>query len=1368
MKHLILSILAAAFVPLNAAPVVYQGTEGPGAGKHIVFLASDHEYRSEESCPALARILAKHHGFKCTVVFGVDSKGHIEAGSSNLEGIEALGDADLMVIFTRFLNPSPEQMAHFEAYLNRGGPIVGMRTASHAFKIPANAKYAKYDFRSKVKRYENGFGHQILGNTWVGHYGQNHKQGTRTLLVPEQTNHPILRGVADGAFCHAGAYNGEPRDGFTVLTKSQPLVSMDPKAEPDTKKPPVASSWTRYYSTADGKQHRVFHTTQGASEDILDPNYRRLVINGIFWAAGLEDAIRKDLPIDLVGPYQPTTFKMKGHVKGVKPKQLEGWDSPIMPKPAVPKEDAKNKKLDRAAPDKDPELAQYAITLKGSPRPGKAQPIATTLPIDPAKGTRIALIGNLLLDAERRNGHLETLLHQAFPDRELRIRNLSWPADEVDLQPRPDNFGDLDQHLLYFKTDLIIAAFGSNESFAGAEGVDEFGKRLDTFLSRLKSQAYNGESAPRIVLLSPAANEDVTEVQAATRNAANLKLYADALRAAADRHKVGYVDVLTATSSAFGDPASRMTIDGNALNAGGHEIFAKTTFEGLTGKKAPAVDEDLRASVVDKASQFFRRYRPLNTFYYTGGRSGTYGYLDFLPAMRNYDLMTANRDRAIWKTAAGTPTKPDDSKVPALDDVLLARGANEWLSPAEERQEFMTDLGFEVNCFASEEDFPELACPIAMRWDAKGRLWVSCSVVYPHLYPGQEPRDKIVILEDTDADGKADRCSTFADDLHIPLSFVLDGNGGVYVSEQPHLTHLRDTDGDGKADEREIVATGFGCEDSHHSLHDFIWTPSGRLLFRESIFHNTQVETPYGPVRAKNSAWFEFEPATRRITTFGSYRNTNPWGVAFDDWGHHVASHPVFADSFHATNPPYPAQHIPAQGMQAYSGVCGHDFVDYLFWPESMRGGFIKVRYKPTNRVEIHRWIEKEDHFAEEYVSDLIFSKNLSFIPVDFQFGPRGAAYVCDWYNPVKGHAQYSLRDPRRDRKSGRIWRIVPKDVELAEPREIDGASVAELLDLLKIPYKNVRQWSRRELRSRDHEEVLAALKGWLAGLETGNIHARLEGLWVAEGIGAPDKALLESLLTSDNHLAAAAAMKTLRAWHEDVGSEETRRLLAAGALHPSQHVRRETVLTASHVGGRDALTAVLPVLDQPAGTHLSYAIRTAFASAALVNDWKGTEMEATVTAKLKRLGKGGSGSAVELTAEEKAFDAQPGVQSVVIGCVPERLLFTLKSFSVRAGKPVKLTLRNPDATQHNLVIADLGTPVQEIGEAGNEMAKRPDGAAKHFIPDDPRILHATKLLEPESSETLRFTAPKKPGRYPFVCTFPGHWILMQGEMIVE
>ena len=155
-----------------------------------------------------------------------------------------------------------------------------------------------------------------------------------------------------------------------------------------------------------------------------------------------------------------------------------------------------------------------------------------------------------------------------------------------------------------------------------------------------------------------------------------------------------------------------------------------------------------------------------------------------------------------------------------------------------------------------------------------------------------------------------------------------------------------------------------------------------------------------------------------------------------------------FAEAFHALDPAYPDQHPKPSGLRAYSGTCGQEFIDFPNWPKDLQGSFIKVRYKPTNRVEIHKWVESEFGFDESYQGDLIFSKNLSFIPVDLRYGPDGGMYVCDWYNPIKGHAQYSLRDKRRDRIAGRIFRILPKG---AKPQKAPAFMAPVSLNCLKF-----------------------------------------------------------------------------------------------------------------------------------------------------------------------------------------------------------------------------------------------------------------------------------------------------------------------------
>jgi putative heme-binding domain-containing protein len=1042
--------------------------------------------------------------------------------------------------------------------------------------------------------------------------------------------------------------------------------------------------------------------------------------------------------------------------------------------PAIPENarDARNTPTGKSQQPRDPEFAHYGIYEQSAPRPSVIMPIATSLPLDLKPGDHIAFIGNTLFERSHLYGHVEALLHQRFPKQHLVIRNLSWSADEIGLAPRPANFADIEQHLTHEKTDVILAAYGFNESFAGDVGIEAFRGKLTEFLASLKSKSYNGRFAPRVVLISPIANENITGVPAADMNNARIERYAAVMREVAAKQEVGFVDVFKATHEALRSPGSELTVNGCHLTEEGYAVFAAALYKGLFGEDAPEINEQLRQTVIDKDRQFFRRYRPLNTFYYTGGRNEAYGYLDFLPAMRNFDLMVANRDQRIWDLAQGKPVPPsiDDSNIPPLPKTDQTRGANEWLPTAGEQAAFQVDPRFEVNLFAGEDRFPEIANPIQIRFDTRGRMWVSCSNTYPHVYPGNEPRDKIVILEDTDGDGRADKSTIFADNLQLPLSFEL-GDGGVYVSEQPSLTFLKDTDGDDRADVKRVLLSGFGTEDSHHALHDFIWTPDGDLLFRESIFHHSQVETPYGPVRQQNSGWFRYEPRTYRLTSFGTYPSTNPWGVAFDDWGNHVASHPVFAEAFHALDPPYPEQHPSPAGLRAYSGTCGHEFVDCVTFPAEMQGNFIKVRYKPTNRVEIHKWVEGEFGYDEEYVSDVIFSTNLSFIPVDLKFGPRGDLYICDWYNPIKGHMQYSLRDERRDRHSGRIWRVTAKGQPLTEPPPIAGAPIPAVLDVLKRPESRLRYLAKRELRDSNPADVRRALDNWVQNLTKEDPrlpHHQLEAIWTYRTIGATNAELLRDLLASTDHRARAAGVQQLRFWHRLLPDHID--VLRKAANDKNGLVRMQAAIAASYIGSKDALDAMLDVLKHPRGGHLAYAITCALESAPLRRHWEGNPAY-NVARILRSANRATAIREPTPNATDALFDGQKDIKVVNISCQPERMLFTLKQFAVTTGQPVKIVFTNPDATDHNLVVVKPDA-LADVGIAANEMAKDSKNANSDFVPATKRdlILHASPMIGPTRKSlvhVLRFRAPTESGIYPYVCTFPGHWVVMNGEMIV-
>ena len=337
LKYILLACVGCVMLPVLAAAqnphvVVYEGDRGPGRGKHIVFLAGDHEYRSEESLPALARILAKHYGFKCSVFFTTNPQtGFIEPGSSNISGLDVLRKADLLVIFLRFQDFPDDEMQHIVDYMDRGGPIIGLRTATHAFQIKRpEARFLKYTWNS-TGELPGGFGRQILGETWVSHYGKNHAQSSRLGIEPSAAGHPILRGVKN-MWVQSGGYTADPIEGSQVLARGQILNGMtsDSPAAPDKKELPVA--WHRTYKTASGRPGRVFTTTHGASEDLLNDGFRRMLVNACLWGAGLESSIRSDGNISLVGPFHPSGYSFGGYVKGVKPSDLAGWESPIPPR----------------------------------------------------------------------------------------------------------------------------------------------------------------------------------------------------------------------------------------------------------------------------------------------------------------------------------------------------------------------------------------------------------------------------------------------------------------------------------------------------------------------------------------------------------------------------------------------------------------------------------------------------------------------------------------------------------------------------------------------------------------------------------------------------------------------------------------------------------------------------------------------------------------------------------------------------------------------------------------------------------------------------------------------------------------------------
>lgn len=322
---LALVALAALAVPAAAAGVVYEGQAGPGKGKSIVFVTGDEEYRSEESMPQLAKILAERHGFKCTVLFAINREtGEIDPMTlDNIPGLEALKTADLMVLFIRFRELPDEQMKEILDYVNSGRPVVALRTATHpfAYKKRPDSPYAKYDWRNK--EYEGGFGRQILGETWVKHHGHHNHESTRGVIAPGKKDCPIVRGCED---------IWGPSDVYAITTltgDSKPVVmgqvlkGMEPGDAPNTDKAQMPIAWTKTFTGTAGKPSRIFTTTMGHAGDLKSEGFRRLLVNACFWAMGLEDKIPARANVDIVGTYDPLPIGYGKCRTGVKPGDLK-------------------------------------------------------------------------------------------------------------------------------------------------------------------------------------------------------------------------------------------------------------------------------------------------------------------------------------------------------------------------------------------------------------------------------------------------------------------------------------------------------------------------------------------------------------------------------------------------------------------------------------------------------------------------------------------------------------------------------------------------------------------------------------------------------------------------------------------------------------------------------------------------------------------------------------------------------------------------------------------------------------------------------------------------------------------------------------
>ena len=637
----------------------------------------------------------------------------------------------------------------------------------------------------------------------------------------------------------------------------------------------------------------------------------------------------------------------------------------------------------------------------------------------------------------------------------------------------------------------------------------------------------------------------------------------------------------------------RLRIDGGTVL----ESPAAGWASGQTVALGPEFDhtERLRATIIDKNLQHRRRLRPLNKTYIFLFRAHEMGHLAY--EMGDFDrLVGADEERIAtlrvphthryaieridpWKPVHNDPEEEVPRIIPQPDVAAELAGMT-------------VPEGFELNLFASD---PVLTNPINLNWDTRGRAWVSMSSTYPHIKPGREPNDRIVILEDKDQDGVAEKSTVFADGLLVPHS-VMPVEGGAYVCSATEFLFLADTDGDDRADQRRVVFSGFGNADVHHMIHALRWAPWGELYFNQSIYINSFIETRWGKRRLNGSGVWRFRPESESLDVFARGA-VNPWGHTFDRWGQSFITdgaagggpHYTFAGA--AFRSAVGAPRTMNALVPGKPNGTGCEILSGRHFPEEWLGSIVENDFR-ANRTVRYKLTETGSGFAAEEVETLVRSNRQTYRPVDLKVGPEGALYIVDWYNAIIDHGEVDFHHPRRDKSHGRIWRLKAKDRPLVERPAIRGAPVGALLDYLKAPEDFTRTQARRELATRPAKEVLAKLAAWVKGLARDDPdfeHHRLEALWTSATMKAPNEALLRQVLASPEPRARAGAVRIVFHWRGVL--EDPLKLLAAAVDDEQPRVRLEAVNALRETGGLEAATIAFGALRRPVDKWLDYAI---------------------------------------------------------------------------------------------------------------------------------------------------------------------------------
>ena len=835
----------------------------------------------------------------------------------------------------------------------------------------------------------------------------------------------------------------------------------------------------------------------------------------------------------------------------------------------------------------------------------------TMEPVKIQKDSRIVLIGNNLGSRMMEYGDFDTELQTRFPDYNLFIRNICSPGNTPGFRPHPSrnspwafpgaekfnpefdintgsegHFPTEDEWLIELKPDVILGFFGYNESFRGPEGIEDFKGEIAAFIDHTNSQDYNGGKGTTLVLISPIAFEDLTDTYDLPDGKEfnkNIQLYADAMEQVAKDKKVPFLDVFDISQKWYDQSSDYLTIDGSQLSEKAYGKFADYLVTSIFGKgegKASIHKDEIKNAVLEKDWIWTQDFKIPNGVHAYGRRFNPFGPENYPFEIKKLREMGYIRDTAIWKAAEGesydlAAMDKNTLKLPEVKtNYDFGQDPNSrYLYGEEALSKFHTAPGYKIDLFASEKEFPDLANPVQISFDSKGRLWVATMPSYPHYKAGDgKPNDKIIILEDTDGDGKADKQSIFADHLHLPIGFEF-APEGVYLSQGKNLVLLKDTDNDGKADHKEVILSGFDDHDTHHAHSAYSMDPSGAIFMAEGVFLHTNVETSYGPVRGVNGGFYRYAPQTKKLERVAQVSIPNPWGIATDEWGQTI---------YLETSGPDVRWMLPGSIKPRYGEsndksfslvdenhrvrpTSGLEFISSSHFPDSVQGDYLLNNTIGFLGGKQHTFVDDGTGYKSKHRQDLFWSDDKNFRPVDAEIAPDGSLYIVDWHNMLIGHMQHNARDPLRDHVHGRIYRITYPSRPLVKPAKIDGASIDELLENLKLPEIRTRYRTRTELRMRDNDEVAKKATAWAEKLDTKDpkyLHNLLEAMWVTWGANKINADLVQKLLESNDYHARAAAIHAIRYNTDKIKNYKD--LMAKATKDESGRVKLELIAAAS------------------------------------------------------------------------------------------------------------------------------------------------------------------------------------------------------------